>query len=129
LRDGHPEVMLGELLANSMNKKTGDTLPIQGSLFKVVAVTTAGLRWSRRGNHALDQLQRLSSLQGKVSTIHVRLRPAPSGEAPDEYLKRAQAQIEAALPDCAQFRRPSAREQPVVRLAQPLHGARLRLRC
>jgi putative ABC transport system permease protein len=37
-------------------------------------------------------------LQGKVSTIDVRLRPAPSGESPDHYLKRAQAEIEAALP-------------------------------
>jgi putative ABC transport system permease protein len=46
----------------------------------------------------LDQLQQLSSLQGKVSTIHVRLRPAPVGEAPDQYLKRAQTRIEAALP-------------------------------
>jgi putative ABC transport system permease protein len=28
----------------------------------------------------------------------LRLRPAPAGVAPDEYLKRAQAQIQAALP-------------------------------
>jgi putative ABC transport system permease protein len=40
----------------------------------------------------------LGSMPGKVSTIHVRLRPAPAGENPAEYLKRAQAQIEAALP-------------------------------
>jgi putative ABC transport system permease protein len=46
----------------------------------------------------LDQMQQLGSLEGKVSTIHVRLKPAPAGEAPEEYLKRAQAQIEAALP-------------------------------
>jgi len=46
----------------------------------------------------LDQLQQLSSMQGKVSTIDVRLRPAPAGEAPDHYLKRADAEIEAALP-------------------------------
>jgi putative ABC transport system permease protein len=46
----------------------------------------------------LDQLQQLSSLQGKVSTIHVRLRPAPAGVAPEKYLKCAEAQIEAALP-------------------------------
>ena len=46
----------------------------------------------------LDQLQQLSSLQGKVSTIHVRLRPVPQNEPPDAYLKRAETQIEAALP-------------------------------
>jgi putative ABC transport system permease protein len=99
LRDGHPEVMLGDLLANSLSKKTGDTLPIQGSPFKVVAVYHGGSALEAGAViMPLDQLQRLSSLQGKVSTIHVRLRPAPSGEAPDDYLKRVQAQIEAALP-------------------------------
>ena len=46
----------------------------------------------------LDQLQQLTSLQGKVSGFHVRLRPAPPGEGPDHYLKRAQKEIEAALP-------------------------------
>jgi putative ABC transport system permease protein len=46
----------------------------------------------------LDQLQKLSSMQGKVSTFHVRLRPARHGESSAEYLKRAQAQIQAALP-------------------------------
>ena len=99
LRDGHPEVMLGDLLANSLSKKTGDMLPIQGSPFKVVAVYHGGSALEAGAViMPLDQLQRLSSLQGKVSTIHVRLRPAPSGEARDHYLKRVQAQIEAALP-------------------------------
>jgi putative ABC transport system permease protein len=41
----------------------------------------------------LDQLQQLSSLQGKVSTIDVRLRPAPRGETSEQYLKHAQAEI------------------------------------
>ena len=98
-RDGQPEVMLGDLLAGNLKKNPGDTLEIQGSPFTVVAIF--------KGRSALetgavilplDQLQQLSSLQGKVSTIHVRLRPAPVGEAPEVYLKRAQAQIEAALP-------------------------------
>jgi putative ABC transport system permease protein len=97
--DGQPEVMLGELLAGSLNKKTGDTLEIQGSAFTVVGIYKGG-----SGLEAgavllpLDQLQQLSSLQGKVSTFHVRLRPAPAGEPYDAYLKRAQAEIEAALP-------------------------------
>lgn len=98
-RDGRPEVMLGDLLASNLNKKPGDTLELEGSPFTVVAVY--------RGSSALeagavimplDQLQQLSSLQGKVSTIHVRLRPLPAGESPDAYLKRSEAQIEAALP-------------------------------
>jgi putative ABC transport system permease protein len=98
-RDGHAEVMLGDLLASNLNKKIGDTLELQGSPFTVVAIYHGSSALEAGAViMPLDQLQQLSSLQGKVSTIHVRLRPAPAGEAPDAYLKRAEAQIEAALP-------------------------------
>jgi putative ABC transport system permease protein len=97
--DGQAEVMLGDLLAEDLKKKPGDTLEIQGTPFKVVAIYHGG-----SGLEAgavimpLDQLQQLSSMQGKVSTYHVRLRPARPGERSADYMKRAQAQIEAALP-------------------------------
>jgi putative ABC transport system permease protein len=98
-QDGHAEVMLGDLLAENLNKKPGDTLEIQGSPFTVTAIFHGGSALEAGAViMPLDQLQQLSSLQGKVSTIHVRLRPAPAGEAPDQYLKRVQAKIEAALP-------------------------------
>ena len=98
-QDGQPEVMLGDLLAEDLNKKPGDTLDIQGTSFTVVAIYHGG-----SGLEAgavimpLNQLQQLSGMQGKVSTFHVRLRPVPRGQSWDEYLKRAQAQIQAALP-------------------------------
>ncbi len=98
-RDDQHEVMLGDLLAEDLKKKVGDTLEIQGAPFKVCAIYHGG-----SGLQAdavimpLDQLQKLSSLQGKASTFDVRLRPAPAGESTEHYLKRAQAQIQAALP-------------------------------
>lgn len=98
-RDGQPEVMLGDLLAQDLKKKPGDTLDIQGSTF-----TVSGVFHGPSALEAdavilpLDQMQKQSGLEGKVSTVHVRLRPAPAGQAPDEYVKRAEAQIEAALP-------------------------------
>jgi putative ABC transport system permease protein len=98
-RDGQPEVMLGDLLAGNLAKTTGDTLEIQGSPFTVAAVYKGGSALEAGAViMPLDQLQQLSSLQGKVSTIHIRLKPPPPGETPEAYLKRAQAQIEAALP-------------------------------
>lgn len=98
-RDGQPEVMLGDLLADELKKKPGDTLEIQGSPFRVCGVYHAGSALEADAVlMPLDQIQKLSSLEGKVSTFHVRLRPATRGEAQDEYLKRAQAQIEALLP-------------------------------
>jgi putative ABC transport system permease protein len=97
--DGRPEVMLGDLLAENLNKHLGDTLTLEGSPFTVVAIYHGGSALEAGAViMPLDQLQKLSSLQGKVSTIHVRLRPAPAGVSYDAYLKSAEAQIEAALP-------------------------------
>jgi putative ABC transport system permease protein len=98
-RDGQAEVILGDLIAQNLHKSAGDTLQIQGTSF-----TVSGIFHGPSALEAgavilpLDQLQQLSSLQGKVSTIHVRLQPLPHGEAQDVYLRQAEAQIEAALP-------------------------------
>jgi putative ABC transport system permease protein len=98
-RDGRPEVMLGDLLADDLKKKVGDTLEIQSSPFTVCAIYHGGSGLQAAAViMPLDQLQSLSNLQGKVSTFDVRLRPAPAGEPREHYLKRAQAQIQAALP-------------------------------
>ena len=96
---GKPEVLLGDVLAKSMSKKVGDTLEIQGTTFTVVGVYHGGSALDADAvMMPLDQLQLLSSLQGKVAAFHVRLKPAPPGESQEAYLKRAQAEIEAALP-------------------------------
>jgi putative ABC transport system permease protein len=98
-RDHQPEVMLGDVLAQELKKKPGDSLEIQGMPFTVTGVYHgASALEADAVIMPLDQLQQLSSVQGKVSTIDVRLRPAPRGEAWDHYIKRAQAEIEAALP-------------------------------
>lgn len=93
------EVILGSLLAKNLNKKVGDTLNLQGSNFTVVGIFHGGTALEAGAVILpLDQMQVLTSMQGKVSGFHVRLRPAPAGESADRYLKRAQAAIEAALP-------------------------------
>jgi putative ABC transport system permease protein len=97
--DGSPEILLGDLLATSLNKKTGDIVPIQGTDFTVVG-TYHGATALEAGAviMPLDQLQIISSMQGKVSAFHVKLRPAPAGESPSDYVKRAEKEIEAAVP-------------------------------
>ena len=98
-RDGQPEVMLGDMLAGDLKKNPGDTLEIQGTPFTVIGIYHgASALEANAVVMPLDQLQQLSSLQGKVSTIDVRLRPAPHGESPERYIKGAEAEIEAALP-------------------------------
>jgi putative ABC transport system permease protein len=97
--DGQPEVMLGKSLADDLKKKTGDTLPIQGINFTVVGVFHGGSALEEGAViMPLDQMQIISSMQGKVTAFHVRLKPVPSGEAYDKYVKGAEAQIEAAVP-------------------------------
>jgi putative ABC transport system permease protein len=98
-RDGHPELILGELLAANLNKSAGDTLEIQGTPFTVAGVFHGGSALEAGAVILpLDQLQQIASLQGKVTAFHIRLRPAPVGESPERYLQSAQAQIESAFP-------------------------------
>jgi len=97
--NGKPEIIVGEMLAKNLNKKVGDTVELQGSTFTIVGIFHGGTALEAGALiMSLDQLQQISSLQGKVSGFHVKLRPAPPGESPEHYLKRAQAQIEASLP-------------------------------
>jgi putative ABC transport system permease protein len=97
--EAKPEIILGELLARNLNKKVGETVQMQGSGFLVTGIYHGGTGLEAAAViMPLDQLQQISSLQGKVSSFHVRLRPTPAGESREHYLKRAQALIEAALP-------------------------------
>ncbi len=97
--DGLLEVMLGEVLADNLGKKAGDSLEIQGAAFQVVGVFRGGSALEIGGAiMPLDQLQRLTDLQGKVTAFHVRLRKPAPGESGEALIHRARAAIEAALP-------------------------------
>jgi putative ABC transport system permease protein len=112
--------MLGDLLAQDLKKKPGDTLEIQGTPFTVSAVYHgASALEADAVIMPLDQLQQISDLRGKVSTIDIRLRPAPAGEEPGQYLKRAEAEIEAALPGMRAIPATErASDNQIVKLAQ-----------
>lgn len=98
-RDGQPEVLLGDLLSDQLHKRPGDTVEIQGSTFTVCGIYHAGSALEADAIiMPLDQLQKLASLEGKVSTYHVRLKPAPAGVSQDVWVKQAQSAIEEALP-------------------------------
>lgn len=98
-RDGQPEVLLGDLLAQNLNKKVGNTLPIQGTNFTVTGIYRGGTALEAGAIILpLDQMQIITGMQGKVTAFHVKLRPAPAGETQEQYVKRAAAEIEAILP-------------------------------
>jgi len=97
--DGKPEIIVGNLLADDLKKKAGDTLSIQGVVFTVTGVFHGGTALEDGAViMPLDQMQAISSMEGKVTAFHVKLRPPPSGESYDNYVKRAERAIEAAVP-------------------------------
>lgn len=98
-RDGQQEVMLGELLAGSLNKKVGDTIDLQGSSFTVVGIFRSGSALEAGAIiMPLDQMQSLSGMSGKVTAFHVQLKPAPSGVSPAQWKQQAEDAVQAALP-------------------------------
>ncbi|HEX4067671.1 MAG TPA: ABC transporter permease [Acidobacteriaceae bacterium] len=97
--DGQQEVMLGELLAGSLNKKVGDTLDLQGSNFKVVGIFRSGSALEAGAIiMPLDELQQLSSLTSKVTAFHVQLKPAPAGVSAQEWEQQAENAVASELP-------------------------------
>jgi putative ABC transport system permease protein len=98
--DGAPEILMGDLLASNLQKKSGDTISILGTNFTVVGIYHGGTALEAGAViMPLDQLQNIAGMEGKVTAFHVKLRPAPAGEAQDAYVKQASAAIEAVLPD------------------------------
>jgi putative ABC transport system permease protein len=98
-RDGQQEVILGKSLADELKKTTGDTLSVEGTDYKVVGIFHGGSALVEGALiMPLDQMQIISSMQGKVTAFHVRLRPLPPGISYEAYVKQAEAQIEAAVP-------------------------------
>jgi len=97
--DDQPEVLLGQLLAENLGKKAGDSIEIQGTTFKVVGVYTGGSALEAGALiMPLGQMQKLASMEGKVTAFHVRLKPAAKGQSVDDWMHKAEGAIEAAAP-------------------------------
>ncbi len=98
-RDGAPEIMLGELLADNLGKKAGDKIEIQGQAFDVVGIFRGGSALETGGAlMPMRQLQDLADLGRKATAFHVKLRPAWAGVSERDRIPNARAAIEAALP-------------------------------
>ncbi len=122
-RDGQPEVMLGEFARRQPEQKAGDTLPIQGTTFTVTGVYHGGTALEAGAViMPLDQMQIISSMEGKVTAFHVRLRPAPPGEAQDEYVKQRRGRDRSRFARSPRRSGRRARRQQSACGAGPLRG-------
>ena len=118
-RDGQPEVMLGEFLADSLHKKPGDTLPIQGTTFTVTGVYHGGTALEAGAViMPLDQLQISPAWRGRLQPFMCGFARPPPASYRTNTSKRAEAEIEAALPGSERFRpRERAANNQLVELA------------
>ena len=97
-RGDAPEIMFGELLAENLGMKPGDTLEIQGVTFTVVGVFLGSAIETGSAMLPIRQLQKLSDLGNKVTAFHVKLaRPRP-GQSTKDQMQSARAAIESAFP-------------------------------
>jgi putative ABC transport system permease protein len=98
-RAGAAEVMVGEVLAESLGKKLGDRLEIQGTSFEIVAMFRGVSAFETGGAlMPLAQLQRISDMGRNVTAYHVRLRPARPGESAEAHIQEIRAKIQAMVP-------------------------------
>lgn len=93
------EIMLGEVLAQSLGRQEGDSVLVQGAPFQVVGIFRSGDSFAASGAlMPLHQLQRISDLGTKVAGFNVRLRPLLPGESTEDRLRAAKLAIESHLP-------------------------------
>ncbi|MFZ0272257.1 MAG: ABC transporter permease [Acidobacteriaceae bacterium] len=98
-RDGQQEVILGELLAGSLNKKVGDTIDLQGGSFTVVGIFRSPSALEAGAIiMPIDEMQNLSGMSGKVTAFHLRLKPPPTGVSPAQWRQQAEDTVEKDLP-------------------------------
>lgn len=94
-----PEIVLGDMLAENLNKKPGDTVTIQGQIFTVTGIFHGGTALEAGAViMPLKQMQMIASRDGKVTAFHVRLHAVPAGESYEAYVKRVQKEIDALAP-------------------------------
>jgi putative ABC transport system permease protein len=94
-----PEIVLGDLLAQNLGKKVGDTVAILGENFTITGIFHGGTALETGAViMPLKLMQEISSREGKVTAFHVRLRPTPPGQSYEHYVAQVQAEIDALEP-------------------------------
>lgn len=73
-KDGTDEIVLGKIAADNEEKEVGDTILLDDKEFDIVGIYESGNSYQDQGGFtSLDNSQKLSDDEGKVSTIYIKV--------------------------------------------------------
>lgn len=73
-KDGTDEIVLGKIAADNEEKEVGDTILLDNKEFDIVGIYESGNSYQDQGGFtSLDNSQKLSDDEGKVSTIYIKV--------------------------------------------------------
>jgi putative ABC transport system permease protein len=95
---GNRQMILGQMMANTMKKKVGDSIEIGGSRFRVVGIYESSAGWEELGGvMSLRDAQAFTGRPRKVSMYAVRLRDPNQARSMADRLNKLYPDLQAGL--------------------------------
>ena len=86
-KDGTDEIVLGKIAADNEEKEVGDTILLDDKEFDIVGIYESGNSYQDQGGFtSLDNSQKLSDDEGKVSTIYIKVDKGADVEAVEKRI-------------------------------------------
>ena len=96
--NGNRQLVLGRMMAESLNKKVGDMIELSGSRFKVVGILESGIGWEEMGGViTLRDAQNFVGRPRKVTLYSVNLFQPSTAESVAAKINQEDPDIYAAL--------------------------------
>ena len=95
---GNHQIMLGRMMAESLQKKVGDTVEVNGMRFRVKGIYESGVGWEESGGViTLRDAQNFVGRPNKMTMISVTLKDPRQAQAMVEKINTEIPQVHAAL--------------------------------
>ena len=86
-KDGTDEIVLGKIAAYNEKKEVGDTITLDDKEFDIVGIYESGNSYQDQGGFtSLENSQKLSDDEGKVSTIYIKVDKGADVEAVEKRI-------------------------------------------
>jgi ABC-type antimicrobial peptide transport system permease subunit len=95
---GNRQIMLGEMMADALNRSVGDTVEVSGNRYKVVGIYRGDAGWQEMGGIvSLRDVQIAMGRPRKVSMYQVKVRDPSQAQAVVEKINNEFPDVHAAL--------------------------------